>query len=392
MKRLYSLDALRGVAALTIVIWHWQHFFAVSGEWEETWDRASQPFYGLLEPLYLHAWAAVDLFFALSGFVFFWLYREAIRDERIKAGKFALYRFSRLYPLFLLTLGAAAVLQAMFHNATDDYFIFPADSWGRFFANLFVVQQWVPPNIDQTFNGPAWTVSIEAGLYVLFFFLCRFGMNGPRTALIVSLVGIPLFHLNWFIARGLIGFFLGGLCYFAVERIRLRRDARRISIWLAAAALALWGYVLFESHYLPLHNALYWLSGQISPELGRLYIGHNDDLFHLLYIYGVIPVTIVALALSEAVLDVLGGAYRRVSYLGDISYAVYMLHFPLQIACALAAVHYGLEPEDFMHGYVMLGFYAVLLTLASLSYFFFEKPMQAFLRALPEKIAALRSA
>ena len=66
MKRLYSLDAIRGLAALTIVIWHWQHFFALSGHWPAVWARDGQPFYHLLEPLYLEAWAAVDLFFALS--------------------------------------------------------------------------------------------------------------------------------------------------------------------------------------------------------------------------------------------------------------------------------------------------------------------------------------
>jgi peptidoglycan/LPS O-acetylase OafA/YrhL len=26
-ERLYSLDALRGVAALVVIFWHWQHFF-----------------------------------------------------------------------------------------------------------------------------------------------------------------------------------------------------------------------------------------------------------------------------------------------------------------------------------------------------------------------------
>ena len=36
-KRLTSLDALRGVAALSIVVWHWQHFFAISGRWQTGW-------------------------------------------------------------------------------------------------------------------------------------------------------------------------------------------------------------------------------------------------------------------------------------------------------------------------------------------------------------------
>jgi peptidoglycan/LPS O-acetylase OafA/YrhL len=380
MKRLYSLDAIRGLAALSIVFWHWQHFFSVSGAYPESWDRTTQPFYGLFRALYLQGWAAVDLFFALSGFVFFWLYREAIRDERIKAGQFALYRFSRLWPLVALTLLAVLGLQSLFHDATGEFFVFPADSWGRFTANLFVVQQWLPPNIEQTFNGPAWTVSVEAGLYVLFFVLCRFGMNGPKTALIVALIGILLFRWNWFIARGLIGFFLGGYAYFVVERVRLRKDARRVSLILAGVALALWAFVFVETLYGPLHNALYALAGSISPKVGELYIGYNGELFHLAYIFAVIPVSVAALALSEVVLNVFGPVYRRLTFLGDISYSTYMLHFPLQIACAVAAVHYGLEYQAFMHGYVMLGFYTVLIGLGSLSFFCFEKPVQKLIR------------
>ena len=42
-----------------------------------------QPFFWLLKPLYIQGWAAVDLFFALSGFVFFWLYSENIAERRV---------------------------------------------------------------------------------------------------------------------------------------------------------------------------------------------------------------------------------------------------------------------------------------------------------------------
>jgi len=391
MKRLYSLDAFRGLAALTIVMWHWQHFFSVSGHWQAVWNRDAQPFWWLLKPFYLEAWAAVDLFFALSGFVFFWLYGQAIRDGKISAGKFALLRFSRLYPLQLLTLLLAAGLQAMFQHATGAYFIFPAGDWTRFLAQLFMAQQTVPPNIDQTFNGPAWTVSIEAGLYVVFFLLCRIGLKGPRTAALMAAAAIPLFHWNWFISRGLMGFFLGGLAYYTVEWVRTRAKARGISIAVCVAALALWAVVFVEILYGPIHAGLAWITDNV-PDDWDYYSDNANDIFHIAYIFTVVPFTIIALALSEAVLGLFQTAYRRISYLGDISYSVYMLHFPLQIACALLAVKIGLAPANFMHDWSMLAFYAVLIGLASLSYFFYEKPMQALFRSIPGRIAALRSA
>jgi peptidoglycan/LPS O-acetylase OafA/YrhL len=156
VKRLYSLDALRGIAALSVVIWHWQHFFAISGDWQPGWRRGSQPLFWLLKPLYEQGWIAVDLFFALSGFVFFWLYDEAIREQRMGPARFALLRFSRLYPLHLVTLIIVAVLQMFFFRATGKFFIFDANDWQHFIPNLFLTQQWLPPTIDQSFNGPAW--------------------------------------------------------------------------------------------------------------------------------------------------------------------------------------------------------------------------------------------
>jgi len=387
MKRLYSLDAFRGLAALTIVMWHWQHFFSVSGHWQTIWQRDWQPFWWLLKPFYLEAWAAVDLFFALSGFVFFWLYGQAIREGKIKVGKFALLRFSRLYPLQLLTLLVITGLQAMFHDATGAYFIFPAGDWTRFVTQFFMVHQLVPPNTDQTFNGPAWTVSIEAGLYVVFFLLCRLRLNGPRAALVIALAAISLFHWNWFISRGLMGFFLGGLAWYIVEWVRAHAKARRISQVVCVAALAMWAFVFVEILYGPLHAALAWISDRV-PDAWDYYSDNSDDIFHVGYIFTVVPLTIVALSLSEAVLGLFAGAYRRISYLGDISYSVYMLHFPLQVACALLAVKIGLKPMNFMHDWAMLAFYAVLIVFASLSYFCFEKPMQTLCRSLPERIAA----
>jgi peptidoglycan/LPS O-acetylase OafA/YrhL len=383
MKRLYSLDAIRGLAALTIVIWHWQHFFALSGSYPPVWPRDGQPFYHLLEPLYLEAWAAVDLFFALSGFVFFWLYREAIRDRKVQAGKFALLRFSRLWPLHALMLVVIALLQSVFHARTGTYFIFPAGAWDRFVANLFIVQQWVPLNFDQTFNGPAWTVSVEAGLYVLFFVLCRLGLNGWKSALATVVAGFLLYEWNQMIGRGMMGFFLGGVAYFAVEKIRTLASARRLSQAIGIATLALWALVVIEIEFGPLHQAVIWVTDRLPDDWYDP--DKTDAYFHIAYILIVVPLTVVALALSEAVLNLFPRFYKKTTYLGDISYGVYMLHFPLQTACVLGALWLGLTPMFFMQAWVMLAFYAVLLGLASLSYFTFEKPAQKWIRGLVEK-------
>jgi Predicted acyltransferases len=382
MKRLYSLDAIRGLAALTIVIWHWQHFFALSGHWAAHWERDWQPFYAVLEPLYLQAWAAVDLFFALSGFVFFWLYGAAIAEGKVKPGHFALLRFSRLWPLHALMLVVICALQAAFHAKTGTFFIFPASDWTKFFAHLALVHQTIPPDPEQTFNGPAWTVSIEAALYAVFFILCRLKLNGWRVALAIAVAGSFLFDWNWFIARGLMGFFLGGVAYYAVEKVRSLKNAKAVSAAICIATLLLWVLVIIEIEAGPLHSALEWVTDRLPDSW---YDTDNTAThFHIAYIFTVVPLTVTALALSEAVLALFSGFYKQATKLGDISYGVYMLHFPLQTACALGAVYLGLTPMAFMSPWAMVAFYAVLLSLAALTYAYFEKPAQRLIRQLIE--------
>lgn len=87
-RHLYSLDFARGVAALAVVLWHWQHFF-FNGSVPGVFQREAQPFYSVLFLFYEKGWFAVDFFFALSGFVFFWLYADPIRQRSVSTRRFS---------------------------------------------------------------------------------------------------------------------------------------------------------------------------------------------------------------------------------------------------------------------------------------------------------------
>ncbi len=218
-KRLTSLDGLRGIAALSVVVWHWQHFYAIGGAWQDGSKRVAEPFFAALKPLYAQGWAAVDLFFVLSGFVFFWLYGEAIRTREAGGWRFALLRFSRLYPLHFAMLMLVAALQLSFLRLHGIYFIYQANDWPHFFASLFMVQNWWP-NGPQSFDGPAWSVSVEVLLYVLFFAACRAGLKAGVQSFILAIGAGALFWFDEHIARAVIGFFMGGTMFACWQALR----------------------------------------------------------------------------------------------------------------------------------------------------------------------------
>lgn len=379
-KRIYSIDALRGVAALAVVVWHWQHFFAISGTWMVGWNRAAQPFYPYLKPLYDEGWAAVDLFFAVSGFVFFWLYREPVAEGRIGIPQFALQRFSRLYPIYFLTLVIAASLQLLFHHATGNWFIFDANDWRHFVTSLILAQNWLPPDESQSFNGPAWAVSIEVLLYIIFFVVARLGLRGPWQALAVVALGAIIFPHEGQIARGIMGFFMGGAVFYATRHIASRTGARSMTKLIAAAASAVWILAIVEVYCGPIE----WLFRSAPAGLSRFLMANAYQEFLFAWILIACPLTLMALALHE---EVFGAQYARLSYLGDISYSTYMIHFPMQLTLALLALHFGWKPMDFQTGVAMILFYGAMIGLGALSYTAFERPMQTLIRGRPKPAA-----
>lgn len=326
-----------------------------------------QPLFPLLKPLYVQGWAAVDLFFVLSGFVFFWLYSESIGQRRESARSFALMRFSRLYPLQVLTLLLVAALQSVYFSRVDSFFIYQDNDWRHFILHLGLVQNWWP-NMPQSFDGPSWSVSIEVLLYFIFFIACRLGLKAGWPSLLVALAGAPLMWFDEHICRGVIGFFMGGVA-FALWQGAVARGAA-IMLLRVSAALAIAGWTL--------------LIVLIYAESALLAGGEVNAGFLYAFDYLLCPLTVLSLALYESTS---GRRFVRLAFLGDISYSTYLLHFPLQLFVVLLALHFGLMPAFFMQSWAMLVFLAALIGLGTLSYRYFERPAQDLLRGRVRRYA-----
>ncbi len=352
-KRIYSLDAFRGIAALSIVFWHWQHFF-FSGPVPGSGARP------LLEPFllfYRHGQLAVELFFTLSGFIFFWLYSQPIAERKVGARDFFSRRFSRLVPLHLATLALVVPLQLAYRHRYGADFVYSNNDLLHFIPNLFLVSAW-GPHYSHSWNGPIWSVSVEIFLYFLFFALCRTIRMSTLAIAGFSALGLALFAF-WDVpvGRGMFAFFLGGCLYRLYARGLESGAAARLARVLPWITATIWIGTLL---------AVYSPGFPFEAKAGSL----PPALFTGLILF---PSTILTLAFVETVRGAFG---VRTAYLGDLSYSIYLLHFPLQLAFVLGTASLAVDRSYFSQPVALVLFFAVLLPLAWVSYRFLEIPAQ----------------
>ena len=372
----YSLDLLRGVASLAVILSHWRHFFFDQYGLSPQFQVERQPFYSILETLYLNGGTGVRLFFALSGFIFFWLYAERIREGRVEAGKFWILRATRLYPLHLLTLLGVSLGQMIFEIQNHYAFVYEHNDLRHFLLQLGLMSDW-GFQAGHSFNGPIWSVSIEILLYAFFFMICRIGwIQGWQRGLVVLLgvvFSIRYEHVFW---EGLSMFFIGGLAHAVFEKL-VKKDFNRLWVYSAfSVLLIIWMIGLF----VPEPNFLYHRYQMIFN--GGLLLFGKDliGIFLLKTIYGyglLFFATILVLALLEREHP---DAARPMAWLGDLSYATYLIHFPLQLAFILITTSLAFPASIYYSPSIWIFFFVTLLILSAISYHYFEYPMQEVLR------------
>jgi peptidoglycan/LPS O-acetylase OafA/YrhL len=371
-RHFYSLDALRGLAALIVVFWHWQHFF-VRGTEITNFSPKQQPLYWLFVPFYTDGWRAVDLFFCLSGFIFYWLYSEKIWTRETSMKEFVVLRFSRLYPLHFLTLLIVVAGQRVLLWLTGSVFVFSNNDPYHFLLQLVFASNWGFER-GYSFNGPIWSVSVEVLIYAVFCLLCL--GNFRRWWQLAILTGFGYFlnrigHGN--LGKGFFSFFAGGMGFYVFIRIWRRTPSRVTLQKLAATTGLLWALVMTNMY--------------VKDAFGHVLVKPPRFFFELV----LYPLTLITLALWEAHRGTLG---RRVAFLGHLSYSSYLLHFPLQMLFVGVAFGLAIPRTFFCTPYALGLFIATLIGVSLSSYYYFERPVQSLIRKwlLPARKPTTRDA
>ncbi|HEY0792989.1 MAG TPA: acyltransferase [Chthoniobacterales bacterium] len=344
---LRSHTALRGIAAMTVLLGH----LPITG----LFPRSSTTFY--LCQFFSWNVEAVFLFFILSGFILNFVYGGA----PIRWRAFFVARFARVYPVYILTLLLA--LGNIFLSAAIREVPLPVSA-GQVLANVLMTQSW-PLVYQDSINIPGWSLSVEAFLYLLVFpglILLRRRHTGLIALLTVPCAAVALWlqHDNGplldrlpgaYILEGCSGFLIGfALCQCVPNGVRSRFVDVASMLAVAAAILAFF---------------------DVLPKMALALI---------------LP-SIVAFTIDQGTFLSQALSGRWLVFLGEISYSVYIWHWPIVLGLthvwgvrSLGASE--LDPAASLTSKVGYLASSVLLSLVvgALSYFFFEIPVRKRIR------------
>lgn len=305
------LDGLRGVAAIMVV---WYHFFE---------GFATSPF----DQKFNHGYLSVDFFFVLSGFVIAYAYDDRWK-KGLTTGRFLLRRVIRLQPMVVIAviLGAISFLAQGSQTWTHEHVSLTAVGLSLLLG-LFMLPS-LPGSMPEVrgngemfpLNGPSWSLFFEYIASVAYGFLLhrlsKRALTGVTVffGILLALAAICNFSGSYHLGMGWTmmdyGFF-GGLL--------------RVGFSFSMGMLLARGFRPKE-----IRGAFWWCSAVIIAIVCVPYIGYPDHqvwngVFDAVCTLAVFPF-IVWLGASGKTTD--ARSTKICSFLGRISYPLYIIHYP----------------------------------------------------------------
>ncbi|AOX63628.1 hypothetical protein BIZ42_16365 [Stenotrophomonas sp. LM091] len=339
---LLNLDALRFLAASGVMVFHAAHYFELG----PSFDSA------ILDPLRL----LVDLFFAVSGFVIGFSYLDrASTGQQVR--QFWRGRFAYIYPLHFATFLVAFAVGVIGAGQTDH----PENYDPRCIpANLVLGQAWGLCG-HLSFNGPSWSLSAEAVMYLLF----------PAFVLIAK-------RKQWLIPIGSVASFL--LLTWASDF-----TSRPWHEWMAPNGalrafpsflfgLSLWLY-RDRIRTIRFSHILLYLSLGLTASL--IYL-RAPDLLILLSIYSVVLFACASDLRSEVTRFAI-----KLAPLGSLTMEIYLLHHLAFIALLTLAAKRMLHLSGYAMNVAVLMTFVIVVAAAYVTKFAFVDPVRAFIMRRP---------
>lgn len=308
MARIRFLDSLRGLAALIVLVHHARTMFP------RTFAPGS-PWTSVLTHIGRFNTEAVLLFFVLSGFsIRLSIERDGL-DNRTALLRYAQRRALRILPLYWFALALSFAVSVVAPLPAL------AVAWSTLLGNLLFLQTAVGVDglwfLPYAGDGPLWSLSFEVFYYAAFpALLHAIATRRARLRAVAFATLLGLLASAWHPSPFTLFLGASAIWYAGVELAETHLLGRAACSWGLAFALIL----LFASaQFGPAARTLYglWI-GSVLFLLGRTLIAYAPALRPL------------SLALDRPLLAPL-------ARVGDLSYALYLLHVPV-----LRALHASL--------------------------------------------------
>lgn len=327
-QKFHSIQALRGIAALFVVVSHLA--FVGIGAF------------------------GVDIFFCISGFIMMYVTEKDTKHFLAK-------RLIRIVPLYYLitifTYILLLVFPAMFMTTTADI---------SYLIKSFFFIPYEIGDVIQPIVRVGWTINYEMFFYVLFFVSMK--ISHKYRAVICSvllvilavsgeLIALPTVVLQFFCNELLVEFIFGMLSFYLCKKIHFslqKRADKKHSVLVGVVCTAIIA-------------VCFWL---------LIYEGNNLPVsyFYRLINWG-IPAFVIFIAVFT--LGCIVKIPRWLSFLGDISFSVYLLHYyPITLLSRIS--------DRFASLWIKLAMgvagIALVIGISAISYFIIEKKLSSFLR------------
>jgi len=351
-RRLERLTSLRGLAAVCVVVFHFKHIGVFN--------------LGVYTPLAWKGYLAVDFFFVLSGFILAYVHAAEFDAGRGDYRKFLGLRLARIYPVHVVTLGAAAIVVGLGEAAAG-----VLHSPASFASNLALVHGW-GIHTALSWNIVAWSVSCEWLAYLTFpahLFISRPLIGRPRRAIGACALSLAL-----------LGVVVAGILHRASEANPLDNPAQFGAVRCMFEFFA--GVALFRAF-----DAIEATTRGPWPAIGALATVLAVAMLHGEWgrpiLRDVVAVGCVSLAILAVALDRRSSGLltrRWLVYLGEMSYSLYLVHGVVLMAFWM--LFPGPQPLTFTGGAVIaLLLVAIVFACAVASYELVEKPLRRRIRS-----------
>jgi len=319
------------------------------------------------EPFVPYAFLGVDFFFILSGFIITRQYEATIATHATGFKKFAVRRLARLYPLFIFSIALFLFVNHVYIEQTSIGETAVDLGEGPVFAWNVLMQLTMLGNIGgmiMPWNGPAWSVSVEWIVNLMFFAVVWKVRRIPTIAWIGMIVFCTVYLIDYSpkslnliyadpaifnptLARGLLGFALGALIF----RYHTSLPALPwLNIFIMDMVL-IGAVVLLITYY---HSSSFVVG--------------VDYVFLLLLFPPLITISLYRKSLIGWFLSL-----PPFTFLGKISYSLYLLHLPIGYAYQYSPYIHSLGLTRPMYGLVYV---ALVIVISTITFVLLETPFR----------------